>query len=58
MYQRTPTRAHYACVFVPTCSEYTKQAIEKYGSLKGVYKGVERILHCHPWQKNRLDPLK
>ncbi len=45
------------CVFYPTCSEYTKQAIEKYGLLKGSYLGFRRILHCHPWQKNHIDPL-
>jgi len=46
-----------SCVFYPTCSEYTKQAIEKYGVLKGVYLGFLRILRCHPWQKNHLDPI-
>jgi uncharacterized protein len=46
------------CVFYPTCSEYTKQAVEKYGGLKGVYMGIRRILRCHPWQKNHIDPLK
>jgi len=46
------------CVFYPTCSEYTKQAIEKYGALKGVYLGFLRILRCHPWQKNHIDPVK
>jgi len=46
------------CVFYPTCSEYTKQAIEKYGFFRGVYLGFLRILRCHPWQKNHLDPLK
>ena len=45
------------CVFYPTCSEYTKQAIEKYGSLQGVYLGFCRILRCHPWQKNNIDHL-
>ncbi|MBI3888337.1 membrane protein insertion efficiency factor YidD [Candidatus Nomurabacteria bacterium] len=45
------------CVFYPTCSEYTKQAIEKYGALKGIYLGFRRILRCHPWQKNHIDPL-
>lgn len=46
------------CKFFPTCSEYTKQAIEKYGVLKGIYLGFFRILRCHPWQKNRIDLLK
>jgi len=46
------------CVFYPTCSEYTVDAINKYGSVKGVIKGIERISRCHPWQKNNIDPLK
>jgi putative membrane protein insertion efficiency factor len=46
-----------SCVFYPTCSEYTKQAIEKYGVIKGVRLGFLRILRCHPWQKDHIDPL-
>lgn len=47
-----------SCVFYPTCSEYTKQAIKKYGILKGLLLGFLRILRCHPWQKNHIDLLK
>ncbi len=47
-----------SCVFYPTCSEYTRQAIEKYGLLKGCYLGFLRILRCHPWQKNHIDPIR
>lgn len=43
------------CVFYPTCSEYTKQAIDKYGVFKGIHLGVKRIIRCHPWQKNHID---
>lgn len=46
------------CKFFPTCSEYTIQAVEKYGVLIGLYKGFCRILRCHPWQKNHIDLLK
>lgn len=46
------------CVFYPTCSEYSKQAIEKYGVFKGFYLSTKRILRCHPWQKNKIDLLK
>lgn len=46
------------CVFYPSCSEYTKEAINKYGVFKGFYLGFRRILRCHPWQKNHIDPLK
>ena len=47
-----------SCVFYPTCSSYTKEAIQKYGPLKGFYLGFRRILRCHPWQKNQIDLLK
>ncbi|MES2315154.1 MAG: membrane protein insertion efficiency factor YidD [Patescibacteria group bacterium] len=45
------------CQFYPTCSEYTKQSLKKYGVLKGSSLGFLRILRCHPWQKNHFDPV-
>lgn len=45
------------CRFTPTCSEYTKQAIEKYGVLKGIKLGFKRILRCNPFCKGGYDPL-
>ncbi|MBO6233368.1 MAG: membrane protein insertion efficiency factor YidD [Clostridia bacterium] len=46
------------CKYYPTCSEYTKQAIEKYGAVKGLGKGLWRILRCNPFSKGGYDPLK
>ncbi|HLR50652.1 MAG TPA: membrane protein insertion efficiency factor YidD [Candidatus Sphingobacterium stercoripullorum] len=46
-----------SCRFTPTCSQYTKQAIEKYGPFKGTYLGIKRILKCHPWGKSGYDPV-
>ena len=46
------------CKYEPTCSEYTKQAIEKYGAIKGVFLGLKRILRCNPFSKGGYDPLK
>lgn len=46
-----------SCVFFPSCSEYTKVAVNKYGALKGARLGFTRILRCHPWQKNHIDPV-
>jgi len=46
------------CRFEPGCSEYTKQAILKYGLIKGVSKGLIRISRCHPFSgKSGYDPL-
>lgn len=39
------------CRFQPTCSRYTYQAVEKYGTVKGLWLGFKRILRCHPWSK-------
>lgn len=47
-----------SCVFYPTCSNYTKEALLKYGIFKGLYLGFLRILRCHPWQKKHIDLLK
>lgn len=46
------------CKYYPTCSEYTKQAIEKYGIIKGCFLGLKRILKCNPFSKGGYDPLK
>jgi hypothetical protein len=44
-----------ACLsFCPTCSEYTYQAIEKYGILSGSWRGLKRIMRCHPWSKEEV----
>ncbi|MDD3419937.1 MAG: membrane protein insertion efficiency factor YidD [Candidatus Gastranaerophilales bacterium] len=45
------------CRFTPTCSEYTLQAIEKYGFFKGSWLGIKRICRCHPWNPGGYDPL-
>lgn len=46
------------CKFYPTCSDYTIQAVEKYGVIKGLYLGIKRILKCNPFSKGGYDPLK
>lgn len=46
------------CKYYPTCSEYTKQAIEKYGTVKGSFYGIKRILKCNPFSQGGYDPLK
>ncbi|MBI3619727.1 membrane protein insertion efficiency factor YidD [Candidatus Roizmanbacteria bacterium] len=46
------------CRFVPTCSEYMYQAVDKYGSLKGLWLGLKRIIRCHPFSKGGLDLVR
>ena len=45
------------CRFYPTCSEYMKQAIVKYGIFKGIFLGIKRILKCHPFHPGGYDPV-
>lgn len=47
-----------SCKFTPHCSNYTYQAVEKYGVVKGVLLGLKRIIRCHPWNRGGYDPLK
>lgn len=46
-----------ACRFEPTCSAYMTEAVEKYGALTGVWKGIKRLLRCHPFSKGGYDPV-
>ena len=46
------------CKYYPTCSEYAKQAIQKYGMINGSGLAIKRILKCNPFSKGGYDPLK
>ena len=46
-----------SCRFTPTCSEYARQALAKYGPFKGTWLAVRRILRCHPWGGSGYDPV-
>ena len=46
------------CRHLPTCSDYTIEAIQELGVLKGIYKGTVRILRCNPLGTSGFDPVK
>ena len=46
-----------ACRFIPTCSEYACQAVEKYGAVKGSYLAARRVLRCNPLHPGGYDPV-
>jgi len=45
------------CRFYPTCSEYTHEAIQKHGLIKGLLLGTKRLLKCHPFHSGGVDPV-
>ncbi len=58
LYQMTISRVMPpSCRFLPTCSEYTREAIARYGVAKGTWLGVKRIGRCHPFNPGGYDPV-
>lgn len=56
-YQHIPGSFHNLCRHIPTCSNYAIEAIKEYGSVKGSYIALKRILRCNPWGTSGYDPV-
>ena len=46
-----------SCIYTPTCSQYTLEAVIKYGAVRGLLMGARRFLRCHPFHPGGYDPL-
>ena len=57
VYQLLPFKSHQSCKFIPTCSNYGIEAIKTYGSIKGSYLTIKRIIRCNTFSKGGYDHL-
>lgn len=53
----SPLKRRGTCIYIPTCSQYGIEAIEKYGALKGGLLTLWRIIRCNPFSKGGYDPV-
>jgi len=56
-YQRVSAAAQPRCRYLPTCSEYAREALETRGAARGSWLAIKRIARCHPWGGHGYDPV-
>ncbi|WP_331497095.1 membrane protein insertion efficiency factor YidD [Romboutsia ilealis] len=57
LYQICPLRCHNNCKFIPRCSDYAIESLNNYGTLKGTYLTIRRLMRCNPFNKGGFDPV-
>lgn len=57
IYQKIPLSSHNKCRYIPTCSNYAIESINTYGSIKGSFMAIKRIIRCNPWGGSGFDPV-
>ena len=57
LYQKIPGNFHNYCKHIPTCSNYAIEALEEYGSIKGLFLTIKRIIKCNPLGTGGYDPV-
>lgn len=55
LYQKLPLHSHIKCRFIPTCSNYALSVINEFGSIKGSYLAIKRIIKCNPFHEPGID---
>lgn len=53
----SPYKGRSYCIYVPSCSQYAKEAIERFGAVRGGFMAIKRILRCNPFAKGGYDPV-
>lgn len=56
-YQMIPGPWHACCRYVPTCSQYAIEALDRFGAVRGTWLTIKRLCRCHPWGGSGFDPV-
>lgn len=57
LYQKVSVGTTPRCRYLPTCSEYTREALEVHGPVRGLWLALRRLGRCHPWGGHGYDPV-